>query len=384
MEKIKVMCVFGTRPEAIKMAPVVMELSKRNEIEPIVVLTGQHREMLDQVMSLFKLSSDNDLNIMQSKQTLTDITVNVLSKIEPVLIEKKPDILLVQGDTTTAFIASLAAFYNKIPVGHIEAGLRTDNKYDPFPEEMNRRLASVIADLHFAPTAEARQNLLNCGISDEKIYLTGNTVVDALYYILKYDNIKLPDEFVKRHKTANRIIFTETHRRENLGEPMEDICKALKKLASDFEDIEIVFSVHKNPLVRDVVYKYLKNTERVILLEPVDYPVMIKLMEESFFVLTDSGGLQEEAPSLGKPVLVLRKNTERPEGIRAGTARLVGTNTENVYNQASLLLKDKNEYELMAKAGNPYGDGLASERIVDLILASKGKKDKSSIQFFKG
>ena len=381
MGKIKVMCVFGTRPEAIKMATVVIELSKRADIEPITVLTGQHREMLDQVMALFKLSSSADLNIMQTKQTLTDITTNVLSKIEPILLEKKPDILLVQGDTTTAFIGALAAFYHKIPVGHIEAGLRTENKYNPFPEEMNRRLVSAIADLHFAPTAEARQNLLDCGISEDKIYLTGNTVVDALYHILKYDNITFPEKLLKEHNTNNKMLFVETHRRENLGVPMENICKALKKLIEDVNNIEIVFSVHKNPLVRDVVYKYLDNTDRVILLEPVDYPVMIKLMKESFFILTDSGGLQEEAPSLGKPVLVLRENTERPEGLRAGTAKLIGTETDRVYNEAMKLLTDQNEYDRMSKSVNPYGDGLASQRIVDLILHFKGLKSEKPTEF---
>lgn len=381
MEKIKVMCVFGTRPEAIKMATVVMELSKRAEIEPITVLTGQHREMLDQVMSLFRLSASADLNIMQVKQTLTDITTNILLKIEPVLIDKKPDLLLVQGDTTTAFIGALAAFYHKIPVGHIEAGLRTDDKYNPFPEEMNRRLASVIADLHFAPTAEARQNLLDCGVNEDKIYLTGNTVVDALYHILKYEDIELPETLIERHKKGNKMLFVETHRRENLGVPMENICKALKKLVENVDDIEIVFSVHKNPLVREVVYKHLQDIDRVILLEPVDYPVMIKLMKESLFVLTDSGGLQEEAPSLGKPVLVLRENTERPEGLRAGTAKLIGTETDKVYNESLKLLTDKSEYERMSKAVNPYGDGLASQRIVDLILYFKGLRSEKPVEF---
>ncbi len=381
MSKIKVMCVFGTRPEGIKMAPVVKELASRPEIEPIVVITAQHREMLDQVMTLFGLSADVDLDVMQSKQTLTDITVRVLGKIEPVLQEHKPDILLVQGDTSTAFVAALAAFYHKIPVGHIEAGLRTDNKYNPFPEEMNRRLVTSIADLHFAPTRESCDNLIACGVQREQIHLTGNTVVDALQLILKYPDIELPEKLIKNGNPRCRKIFVETHRRENLGRPMENICEAIKRLVRDFDDIEIVFSVHKNPLVRDVVFKHLESMERVILLEPVDYPVMIKLMKESFFVLTDSGGLQEEAPSLGKPVLVLRENTERPEGIRAGTAKLVGTDIDKIYSESSLLLKDSAEYERMSKAMNPYGDGEASKRIADLILYFKGLAKNMPLPF---
>lgn len=364
---IKVTAVFGTRPEAIKMAPVILALKKDPVFETSVVLTGQHREMLDQVMSLFNFKASFDLNIMKDKQTLSDITVGALSGLENIFKVSRPDIVLVQGDTTTAFAAALASFYQKIPVGHIEAGLRTDDIYNPYPEEMNRRMITALASLHFAPTREAKQNLLKGGVDQKNIFLTGNTVVDALLYMTKNNGADLPDEYRKRHKVGNRVIFVETHRRENLGEPMRRICGALKKLTEKYGDVEVVFSVHRNPLVREVVFDELQNLSRVILLEPVDYPVMIKLMEESFFIMTDSGGLQEEAPSLGRPVIILRDNTERPEGIRAGTAVLAGTCENNVFSEASGLLDDGERYTKMAKAANPYGDGLASERIASII-----------------
>lgn len=367
MSKIKVMCVFGTRPEGIKMAPVVKELQKRENFEPIVVITAQHREMLDQVLNLFSIEPDEDLNIMQQGQTLTDITVRAIQGLEPLLIKYRPQVLLVQGDTSTAFVAALAAFYQKVAVGHIEAGLRTDDIYSPFPEEMNRRLITSIATIHFPPTDEAQENLLKCGVSKEKIFLTGNTVVDALMDISKMEHVALPEKMAREHDSKNRVIFIETHRRENLGEPMENICRALVRLTEQYKDLELVFSVHKNPKVREVVYKYLADRERVILLEPVEYPVMIRLMKESYFIMSDSGGIQEEAPSLGKPVLVLRENTERPEGLRAGTARLVGTDEERVYREAALLLDSKEEYDKMAKAVNPYGDGTAAKQIADTL-----------------
>ncbi len=381
MKKIKVMCVFGTRPEGIKMAPVVKELSFRNNIDPIVVITAQHREMLDQVMDLFNLIADEDLNIMHPNQTLSDITIRALGGLEQVIIKHKPDILLVQGDTSTAFVAALAAFYHKIPVGHIEAGLRTDNRYNPFPEEMNRRLISSIAELHFPPTDESFENLLKCGVDKDSIYLTGNTVIDALLAIAAESDAELPEKLQTEHTPGTKMIFVETHRRENLGEPMENICRALKRITIEFPDTEIVFSVHKNPRVRETVYSYLADTERVILLEPVDYPVMIKLMQNSYFIMTDSGGLQEEAPSLGKPVLVLRENTERPEGIRAGTARLIGTDEEKVFSEARHLLTDETAYENMSKAVNPYGDGTAAKRIADALLYFSGIEKTRPLPF---
>ncbi|MDQ7824818.1 MAG: UDP-N-acetylglucosamine 2-epimerase (non-hydrolyzing) [Candidatus Eremiobacteraeota bacterium] len=372
MKKIKVMSIFGTRPEAIKMAPVVLELIGREEVHSIVVVTAQHREMLDQVLTLFSLRTDEDLNIMQEKQTLSGITIRALTGLEKVMEKHRPDAVLVQGDTTTAFVAALAAFYHKIPVGHVEAGLRTENKYSPYPEEMNRRLISCLGDIHFAPTAEARQNLHRNGIADERIYLTGNTVVDALFHILSLPGIELPPMVKDLHREGNRILFVETHRRENLGEPMAETCRALRKIVGQFEDVEIAFSVHKNPLVREVVFKELAGVPRVFLMEPLDYPVMVRLMKESSMVLTDSGGLQEEAPSVGKPVLVLRENTERPEGIRAGTAKLVGTSMESVFKETERLLTDSSEYRRMSRAANPYGDGKAARRTVDALLHYTG------------
>jgi len=368
MEKIKVMTIFGTRPEGIKMAPVILELAKRSEIIPSVVLTAQHREMLDQVTSLFRIRADVDLNIMQEKQTLTGITVRALEGLEGVMKKECPNIVLVQGDTTTAFVASLAAFYQKIPVGHVEAGLRTDDKYSPFPEEMNRRLISVLGDLHFAPTEEAKANLLRNGIDENSIYLTGNTVVDALHHILALESVVMPPELKQIFSSGKRVIFVETHRRENLGEPMRDFCRGLKRIVEHFPDVAAVFSVHKNPLVREVVFGELSDIERIHLMEPVEYPVMIKLLKECHLVLSDSGGIQEESPSLGKPVLVLRNNTERPEGVRAGTAKLVGTKSNVVFEEARLLLSDRSEYNRMSQAVNPYGDGKAAIRTVDAIL----------------
>ena len=368
VKMIKIVSVFGTRPEAIKMAPVLLEFEKhKKQIDSKIVVTAQHRQMLDQVMDLFELKPDIDMNIMKQNQTLFDITNKTMLGMEEILRKLKPDIVLVQGDTTSAFASALAAFYEKIAVGHVEAGLRTDDIYNPFPEEANRRFISVVTTLHFPPTKWAAKNLTSRAIT-KNVYVTGNTVTDALFYILKKDKkrkIKLIDDIKKR---KNRIIFVETHRRENLGKPMRDVCMALKKLIKEFKDVEIVFSVHKNPKVREVVFPVLENVERVHLLEPMDYQDLVKYMSASYLILTDSGGIQEEAPSLGVPVLVLRTTTERPEGVECGVARLAGTDTEKVFKLTSNLLKNKKAYDKMSKAVNPYGDGKAAKRIVNIIL----------------
>lgn len=366
MKKIKIITIFGTRPEAVKMAPVVSALNNfPDEIISKVLVTAQHREMLDQCLNFFSIKPDYDLDIMQERQSLSEITCRALTGVEDVLKQEKPDMILVQGDTTTVFSASLAAFYQQIKVGHVEAGLRTDDIYNPFPEEINRRLASVICNLHFAPTIQAKNNLLNCGINSG-IFITGNTVIDALFSILKVTDEKnyLPS-YISQSK--NRIIFVETHRRENWGEPMENICKALLQLINDYNDTEIVFPVHRNPVVRETVYPVLEGHDRIHLIEPMDYPALINLQKKSFIILTDSGGIQEEAPSMGKPVLVLRRTTERPEGVQRGTAKLVGTERDNIYKEAARLLDDNDEYNRMSRAINPYGDGHAAGRIVDAI-----------------
>ncbi|MEQ8170657.1 MAG: UDP-N-acetylglucosamine 2-epimerase (non-hydrolyzing) [Candidatus Eremiobacterota bacterium] len=366
MKKIKIITIFGTRPEAVKMAPVVSALNNfPDEIISKILVTAQHREMLDQCLNFFSVKPDYDLDIMQERQSLSEITCRALTGVEDVLKQEKPDMILVQGDTTTVFSASLAAFYQQIKVGHVEAGLRTDDIYNPFPEEINRRLASVICNLHFAPTVQAKNNLLNCGINSG-IFITGNTVIDALFSILKVTDEKeyLPS-YISQSK--NRIIFVETHRRENWGEPMENICRALFQIINDYKDTEIVFPVHKNPVVRETVYPVLEGHDRIHLIEPMDYPALINLQKKSFIILTDSGGIQEEAPSMGKPVLVLRRTTERPEGVRRGTAKLVGTERDNIYKEAARLLDDNDEYNRMSRAINPYGDGRAAGRIVDAI-----------------
>ncbi len=349
------------------MAPVVRALTADPRVRVTNVVTGQHREMLDQVMRLFGIAPDVDLNIMQPGQTLSGITIRALEGLENVLKQHEPDLVLVQGDTSTAFAAGLAAFYHKIPVAHVEAGLRTDSRYDPFPEEINRRLLTTLSELQFPPTRLSRDLLLSEHVDPENVYLTGNTVIDALHQILADTPAGLPSELVDP-PAGSRILLVETHRRENLGKPMQEICEALRTLVKKFTNTVLVFSVHKNPQVRDVVFPALQGLERTYLLEPVDYPVLLRLMRESTLILTDSGGIQEEAPALGKPVLVLRRTTERPEGIEAGVARLVGTDPALIVEHASRLLEDPEEYRRMSQVANPYGDGLASQRIVQAIL----------------
>lgn len=361
----KVMVVFGTRPEAIKMAPVIKELKKVQDIETKVVVTAQHREMLDQVLQLFSIKPDYDLNLMKDKQDLYSITAGVLTGLKPIIEDEKPDLVLVHGDTTTTFAAALAAFYQKIPVGHVEAGLRTRNKYSPYPEEMNRSLTGRLAELHFAPTDVSRENLMAESVATFKIWVTGNTVIDALMETVQPDYEFGPE--LKEINFKNRILLVTTHRRENWGEHMQDIYGALVQLAEEFADVEIVFPVHKNPTVRDLAVKMLEGRDRIHLLEPLEYETFANLMNAAYIILTDSGGMQEEAPSLGKPVLVLRDTTERPEAIQAGTVKLVGTIKQRVYDAARLLLIDRAEYDKMAHAINPYGDGKAAIRIVKVI-----------------
>lgn len=372
MNKIKVMPIFGTRPDAVKMAPLVKELEKYPEIEPIVCVTAQHRQMLDQVLEIFKIKPDHDLNIMQDRQTLEQITTRALEGLAAVFDSNRPDIVLVHGDTTTCFVAALAAFYRKIPVGHVEAGLRTFDRYSPYPEEMNRKLTGALTDLHFAPTSTNKLNLLNEGVSANKIFITGNTVIDALKTTVKKNYIFQNSELSKMNFNNKRTIAVTAHRRENLGEPLEQICLALNDIANSYEDVNIVYAVHLNPVVRETAFKLLGSNPRVHLIDPLDVQDMHNLMDRSYLVMTDSGGLQEEAPSLGKPVLVLRKETERPEAVNAGTVRLAGTNREDIKTLAAQLLDDANEYTRMAKAVNPYGDGSASERIVKAILREFG------------
>jgi len=364
MKKHRIFVVFGTRPEAIKLAPLILELKKRKGFQTQVVLTGQHRKMLDQVMEIFGLRAGYDLNIMREGQSLTDITKECLAGLEKIFRDDRPDFVLVQGDTTTAFTGALAAFYQKIPVGHVEAGLRTDDKFNPYPEEINRRLITSIADYHFAPTGWAAKNLLNENVPAGRIFVTGNTVIDALRIIVRRP---LSSGFFRRFKKSHRLILVTAHRRENWGEPMRCICAALKKLVLTHYDIEIAFPVHLNPRVRSVVKKSGLIHPRIHLLPPLDYELFAGLMNRCYFVISDSGGVQEEAPALGKPVLVMRKTTERPEGIKAGTVRLVGCKTSNIVSWADRLLLEPRAYNKMANAVNPYGDGLASKRIADFL-----------------
>lgn len=367
---LKVVVVIGTRPEAIKMCPLVYELKKDRSFKVVVLVTGQHKEMLEQVLKVFRVKPDHDLSLMEKNQTLTRLTSKAIPAMEKVLEAERPDIVLVQGDTTTSFVASLAALYQRVNVGHVEAGLRTGKKYYPFPEEMNRKLITIISDINFAPTRSAAQNLRREGIAADRIHITGNTVVDALFYTLKSTRKK----YKRIHDKNNRLVLMTAHRRENFGNPMKDICAAVNRLIEEYDDIEFVYPVHKNPNVRDAVYKYLSDTERVHLIEPVDYVDFVNLMNDAFFILTDSGGIQEEAPSLGKPVLVLRNETERPEAVKAGTVRIVGTDTDAVLKHARRLLDNRKVYEKMANAINPYGDGTSCRQIAELLKTTFGDR----------
>ncbi len=381
-KKIKVMTVFGTRPEAIKMAPVVLELAKHpDKIVPVVAVTAQHRDMLDQVLNLFQIKPDHDLDIMAAGQTLFDITSRAMMGLDKVLQEEKPDIVLVHGDTTTTFAGALAAYYHQVSVGHVEAGLRTHNKYSPFPEEMNRKLTGSIADLHFAPTDTSEKNLLSESVDSDRIFVTGNTVIDALHRTVN-DDFRFEDEVLQGIDFKNkRIVLLTTHRRENLGEPMRHVYRAMRRLVDEFEDVEIVFPVHKNPKVREVVQEELGGLSKVHLIDPLDYEPFANLMHRSHLILTDSGGVQEEAPALGKPVLVLRDTTERPEAVAAGTVKLIGTDEKVVYDEARLLLTDRAEYSRMSEACNPYGDGRASQRIIQAILYHYGLAEEKPEPF---
>ncbi len=381
--KKKVITIFGTRPEAIKMAPLVKELEKREEIESKVCVTAQHREMLDQVLEYFDIKPDYDLNIMKSKQTLTGITNRVLEGLEEVFREEKPDMILVHGDTTTTFGGALAAFYQQIKIGHVEAGLRTFDKYFPFPEEMNRKLTGSLADLHFAPTKVSKENLLREGINEDKIYITGNTVIDAMLHTVKEEYVFENEELNNIDFANKKVIMITAHRRENWGEGIDNICAALNKIVEENEDVELVYLVHLNPIVKDVVFEKLGNNNRIHLLPPQDTKETHNLMNKCFMVMTDSGGLQEEAPHLGKPVLVLRDVTERPEAVKYGTVKLVGTNIDKIVSEANILLKDNDAYENMSKAINPYGDGKASERIADAILKYFDLSDKEIEEFIR-
>lgn len=376
--KIKVMAIFGTRPEAIKMAPLILELERRpDDFETTVTVTAQHRQMLDQVLNIFDIQPDYDLNIMRDRQTLAGVTTAALTGLDEVMKKTKPDIVLVHGDTTTTFAASLAAFYNQIPVGHVEAGLRTWNKYSPFPEEMNRQLTGVMADLHFSPTQQSANNLLEEGKKEETIFITGNTAIDALKTTVR-DEYTHP---VLGKVGEDRLILLTAHRRENLGEPMRNIFRAVKRLAEDHPDIQVVYPVHLNPAVRETANEILGNDPRIHLIEPLDVIDFHNFVNKAYLILSDSGGVQEEAPSLGVPVLVLRDTTERPEGIEAGTLKLTGLQEETIYQLANELLTDPSAHEKMAKAVNPYGDGEASRRIAEAIRYYFKITDKRPVPF---
>ncbi len=378
---IKVMSVFGTRPEAIKMAPLIKELEKEPKIQSIVTVTAQHRQMLDQVLEIFGIKPDYDLNIMQQGQTLCDITTKALGGLDKVIKEAKPDIILVHGDTSTTFAGALAAFYNQVKIGHVEAGLRTYDKYSPFPEEMNRKLTGAMTDLHFSPTISNKNNLLKENIDESTIYITGNTVIDALKTTVKAD-FKFSDETLRSLDfEGKKIILMTAHRRENLGKPLENICNAAKNIIENHPDTELVYPMHLNPKVRDTARSILGGMERVHLIEPLDVEELHNAMKRAYLIMTDSGGLQEEAPSLGKPVIVLRNETERPEAVEAGTVLMGGVDRETIENIANMLLTDKAEYEKIARTANPYGDGRASERIVQAILYAFGERKERPEEF---
>lgn len=365
----KVMLVFGTRPEAIKMCPLVNELKKRKELQTVVCVTGQHRQMLDMVLEAFDVTPDYDLSIMKDKQTLFDVTTNILNRIKEVLEKEKPDVVLVHGDTSTTFVTALACFYLQIPVGHVEAGLRTYNIYSPYPEEFNRQAVSIISKFNFAPTELSKQNLLREGKDPDSIYVTGNTAIDALKTTVR-ENYTHPElEWAK----GSRLIMITAHRRENLGEPMRHMFKAIRRVMDEHPDVKAIYPIHMNPVVREIADEFLGGDDRIHIIEPLDVLDFHNFLSRSYLILTDSGGIQEEAPSLGKPVLVMRDTTERPEGIAAGTLKLVGTEEETIYQEFNRLLSDKAEYEAMSKASNPYGDGHACERIAD-VLCNIGEK----------
>ncbi|MFZ7942096.1 non-hydrolyzing UDP-N-acetylglucosamine 2-epimerase [Neobacillus sp. 19] len=378
VKQLKVMTVFGTRPEAIKMAPLVKELEKYpDQIKSIVTVTAQHREMLDQVLNIFDITPNYDLNIMKARQSLIDVTTRSLEGLNQVLADVKPDIVLVHGDTSTTFVASLAAFYHSIPIGHVEAGLRTHNKYSPYPEEMNRQLTGVLADLHFSPTVQSKQNLLVENKKEEAIFITGNTAIDALKTTVK-TNYSHP---VLEKLGSDRLILMTAHRRENTGKPMENMFRAIRRVVEKHDDVQVVYPVHMNPVVREIANRILGENDRIHLIEPLDVIDFHNFASKAYLILTDSGGVQEEAPSLGVPVLVLRDTTERPEGIEAGTLKLAGTDEETIFGLADDLLSDKSAHDQMAKASNPYGDGFASKRIVEAILYHFESRDERPADF---
>ena len=362
----KIMLVFGTRPEAIKMCPLVNELKKRKELQIIVCVTGQHRQMLDIVLETFDVTPDYDLSIMKDRQTLFDVTTNILNRIKEVLEKVKPDVVLVHGDTSTTFVTALACFYLQIPVGHVEAGLRTYNIYSPYPEEFNRQAVSIISKFNFAPTELAKENLLKEGKDPDSIYVTGNTAIDAMKTTIR-ENYTHPE---LKWASGSRLIMITAHRRENLGEPMHHMFKAIRHVMDEHPDVKAIYPIHMNPIVREIANEYLGNDDRIHIIEPLDVLDFHNFLSRSYLILTDSGGIQEEAPSLGKPVLVMRDTTERPEGIIAGTLKLVGTEENNIYQEFDRLLSDRSEYETMSKASNPYGDGHACERIADILCGT--------------
>ena len=382
MNKIKIAMIFGTRPETIKMFPIISEIKKYPHlIDCKIIVSGQHREMLDQMLEIFQINPDYDLDIMEQGQSLSNITNYSLLGIEKILKKERPSMVLVQGDTTTTFTGALAAFYQKIRIGHIEAGLRTHNKYYPFPEEINRHLTSVLTDFHFAPTRQSYENLLSEGVKSEDIFISGNTVIDALFLMVKENYIFRETSLKDKKIFKKKIILVTMHRRENWGEPLKKTCRAINKIIDKHSDVSVIFPLHKNPEIRSNVKKILQNRKNILLLDTLDYDDMINLMSKSYIILTDSGGIQEEAPSLGKPVLVLRDETERPEAVKAGVVKLIGTDEERIFSEIDLVLNSREKYMEMSKSINPYGDGKASERIVKKILYNFNLIDQSPDEF---
>ena len=382
MNKIKIAVIFGTRPETIKMFPIISEIKKYPHLlDCRIIVSGQHREMLDQMLEIFQINPDYDLNIMKQGHSLSNITKNSLLGIEKILKKERPSMVLVQGDTNTTFAGALAAFYQKIKIGHVEAGLRTYNKYYPFPEEVNRHLTSVLTDLHFAPTKQSYENLLSEGVKREDIFISGNTVIDSLFLMIK-ENYIFREPLLKDKKMFDKkIILVTMHRRENWGEPLRETCQAINKIIDEHSDVSVIFPLHKNPEIRRIVKGILQNRKNILLLDTLDYDDLINLMSKSYIILTDSGGIQEEAPSLGRPVLVLRNETERPEAVKAGVVKLIGTGEEKIYSEADLLLNSREKYMEMSKSINPYGDGKASEKIVKKILYNFNLIDQSPDEF---